>query len=233
MNVAAGVNTDVKMAVGRAEDPSAPAAHFTSEGAAAVSDTSTVSQGGQVQAAPPALSAEFSVPEVALARQIGLSRAIVKTAREKMPRGMAWETVKKNVMLTPEAARAICATVGVPEPRCVADTSGEKTPVLDSPVNEAGPSDAPAEPEKTQGLAHFNPPLGIVEEFTVLRANYPNKRVLLAVLQKTGTEYFVRVADNTNFHPVLTNGAPMTFRAKWDGQNWMLVGRCPRGKGRW
>ena len=70
------------------------------------------------------------------------------------------------------------------------------------------------------------------KEVTVKRSGFPNRKVLLCV-DAEGEELLVRVRDNSNYRPVLTNGEPMVLKVRRDGDGWVKEGRGPRYVGRW
>jgi len=66
-----------------------------------------------------------------------------------------------------------------------------------------------------------------------VKRNWPlNKRIVTCV-DDEGAELTVRVRNNENFRPFLTNGEPMELTVRKDGDGWTLEGRGPRYAGRW
>lgn len=140
--------------------------------------------------------------------RLGCSRGALRELRKsaEFPQGAFWEVVGKEVRWSVlGAAKALELLGGVQIPA----------------AKENAPSGQPALPGEP-----------VVERVTLLRGGFPNPRVVLA-RRENGAEVYVRVPDSRNFVPRMRDGSPMTFQAREERGQWVLVGRSPRWPGRW
>lgn len=151
---------------------------------------------------------EYPHSEDDIRLRLGCSRGALRELRKsaEFPQGAFWEVVGKEVRWSVlGAAKALELLGGVQ----IAD------------AKENAPSGQPALPGEP-----------VVERVTLVRGGFPNPRVVLA-RRENGAEVYVRVPDSRNFVPRMRDGSPMTFQAREDGGQWVLVGRAPRWPGRW
>lgn len=151
---------------------------------------------------------DYPHTETELRERLGCPRSALRELRKNaaFPQGQFWEVVGHEVRWSVLGAAKALETLGG-----VTGADASKNAPSEAPAHAAGPS---------------------LERLAVVRANFPNPRVVLA-RRENGAEVYVRVPDNRNFVPRMRDGSPMTFQAQESAGQWVLVGRAPRWPGRW
>jgi hypothetical protein len=166
------------------------------------------------------------ISEETCAVKLGLKRDVMTSMRgEHLVEGDDWTVQNRRVMITESGMEKLLEAVGISRP--------EQNPVLPESQNEQQPdqpqpSPAEALPQNRQEV--LSPPKPT--EVTLIIAKPPprNRYIIEAVPKDGGEMVRVRVHDNQNFLP------GMEIEARPDeaySDVFVLIGRCPRYRGRW
>jgi len=161
-----------------------------------------------------------------LSEALGLSRDIVREAREKLLEGEDWETAGNRVVLTDDGVMRLLEALGVDLPKKRARVPGGLTIASLLDLSRLDPLTAvQGEDSAVKGKLYQLEAVSSPRNSKILMARHLEKDAPGETIEGLVR---VQVRDNSNF----VDG--MILVAMWIEQDlWELVGRCPRFRGRW
>lgn len=160
----------------------------------------------------------FPHVERELAEAYGLAPDALKQVRHTLQRGAHWDLVKGLVCYNDAGRTALETALGI---------ASQKNPPADpapTPPTAQGPADSP--PNTAAAPKKFAQPAAGEVRTLVAVAKVRNRRILKARDQDRVA--WVRVKDSKNFRPGMQLQAAFI-----SGEQWELVGRCPRWNGKY
>lgn len=192
------------------------------------------------------LTGHLSLDQVAI--DLGIPVPRLRHLRRNLDEGTHWirdPEDDRRTIFTPAGLYALRGLAGIPDTKePEAGSAGPSCHQGEAIVASAPPTHSEAEKPVSVAPANGDGAAVIEETLTVVSMprqfpdgtvkHHPNPRVISA-RRETGEVVYVRVPESRHFISRLSDGTPMTLRARFDGTppNWSLVGRCPRYFGRW